>query len=144
MIGPAEAAALAVDDALDARPLDRTDVPEMLALVERTRPGPFFERTIELGGYVGVRRGGALVAMAGERMRPPGYAEISAVCTDPAYRAQGLGAGLVKFVARSIGARGETPMLHVIEDNVSAIRVYERVGFTTRTVIDVVGARAPL
>ncbi|HYC22870.1 MAG TPA: GNAT family N-acetyltransferase, partial [Candidatus Bathyarchaeia archaeon] len=40
------------------------DVPEMLALVARTAPGPFAERTIELGTYLGVRHAGTLVAMA--------------------------------------------------------------------------------
>jgi len=66
------------------------DLPEMLDLVRRTRPGPFGERTPELGTYLGIRRGGALVAMAGERMRVDGYVELSAVCTDPAYRGRGL------------------------------------------------------
>src|SRR6185369_13440424 len=71
-------------------PLDARDVPEMLALVERTRPGPFAPRTIELGTYLGVRDAGKLVAMAGERMHPAGFVEISAVCTDATHRGRGL------------------------------------------------------
>src|SRR5437588_2041096 len=63
--------------------LTTADVPEMLALVARTKPGPFLPRTVELGTYLGIRRNGALVAMAGERLHPPGFTEISAVCTDP-------------------------------------------------------------
>jgi hypothetical protein len=43
------------------------DVPDMLALIDRTRPGPFLHRTVEFGGYLGIRHHGALVAMAGER-----------------------------------------------------------------------------
>ena len=79
---------------LDAEPdpeavvLGPDDVPEILDLIARTDPGPFRQRTIELGTYLGIRREGALIAMAGERMHPPGYVEISAVCTDPDYRAQ--------------------------------------------------------
>ena len=78
-----------VDDGIPAAPdpeavvLGPADVPEMLALVERTRPGPFRPRTIAMGTYLGVRRGGRLIAMAGERLHPPGWTEISAVCTDP-------------------------------------------------------------
>lgn len=79
---------VAVDKAGDdeARPLGTDDVPEMLDLVARTRPGPFAARTVELGCYLGIRRGGALIAMAGERMHPAGWSEVSAVCTDPAFR----------------------------------------------------------
>src|SRR5258708_2948754 len=74
------------------RPLGARDVPEMLALVERTQPGPFAPRTIELGTYIGVRDGGDLVAMAGERLHPPGFTEISAGCTDASHRGRGLAA----------------------------------------------------
>jgi predicted GNAT family acetyltransferase len=112
--------------------LTTADVPEMLALVERTRPGPFRNRTIELGTYLGIRRGGALVAMAGERLHPPGWTEISAVCTDPAYRGQGLATRLVLAVAAGIRARGETPFLHAAASNVNAIRLYESLGFRLR------------
>ena len=93
------------------------DVPEMLDLVERTRPGPFLPRTIELGTYLGIRRDGALVAMAGERLHPPGWTEISAVCTDEAFRGQGLATRLVHAVAAGIRERGETPFLHAAADN---------------------------
>lgn len=88
-----------VDESVAAVPdeeavvLGAADVPEILDLVERTRPGPFRPRTIELGTYLGIRRGGELVAMAGERMRPPGWTEISAVCTAPEFRGQGLARG---------------------------------------------------
>ena len=35
-------------------PLTHVDVPAMLQLVELTHPGPFFQRTIEFGGYLRV------------------------------------------------------------------------------------------
>ena len=108
------------------------DVPEMLDLIARTDPGPFRQRTIELGTYLGIRRESALIAMAGERMHPPGWTEISAVCTDPAYRGQGLAGRLVRAVAAIITERGETPFLHVAASNESAIRLYEKLGFTRR------------
>jgi ribosomal protein S18 acetylase RimI-like enzyme len=112
--------------------LGPTDVPAMLDLVARTQPGPFLVRTLDLGTYLGIRRGGALVAMAGERMRPPGWTEISAVCTDPAHRGQGLAARLVRAVAVGIRERGDVPFLHAAADNHAGIRLYERLGFTHR------------
>lgn len=127
----------------EAVPLGPADVPEMLDLVARTRPGPFMPHTVELGGYVGIRRGGALVAMAGERLRPTGYAEISGVCTDPAHRGQGLGGRLVLAVAAGVRARGEIPFLHTGAENTGAIRLYESLGFRLRRPASFVGFRVP-
>jgi predicted GNAT family acetyltransferase len=115
----------------------------MLALVERTRPGPFLPRTVELGTYLGIRRDGVLVAMAGERFHPPGHTEISAVCTDDAHRGQGLGGRLVRAVAAGIRARGERPFLHVAGDNTGALRLYESLGFRPRRTVTFAGARVP-
>jgi ribosomal protein S18 acetylase RimI-like enzyme len=112
--------------------LGAADVPEMLDLVERTKPGPFRERTVELGTYLGIRRGGRLVAMAGERFRAPGWTEISAVCTDPDHRGQGLAGRLIGALVAGIAARGETPVLHAAEDNVGAVRRYGSLGFGPR------------
>jgi ribosomal protein S18 acetylase RimI-like enzyme len=112
--------------------LDAGDVPDMLALVEVTHPGPFGPRTIELGEYIGVRRQGILVAMAGERMRLDGFTEISAVCVHPSCRGQGLAAELVSTLVRSIASRGETPFLHVFNSNRAAIELYLKLGFVLR------------
>lgn len=123
--------------------LTESDVPDMLALVERTRPGPFLPRTIEMGTYLGIRREGRLVAMAGERMHPPGWTEISAVCTDAECRGQGLGTRLVLAVVAGIRARGERPFLHAAASNTGAIRLYESLGFRLRAQPDFVSLRAP-
>ena len=106
----AEAVAAAPDP--EAVRLGAADVPEMLALIEQTNPGPFLPRTVEMGTYLGIRRQGRLIAMAGERLHPPGFTEISAVCTDAAFRGEGLATRLVLAVAHGIRARGETPFLH--------------------------------
>ncbi|CAG7621933.1 GNAT family N-acetyltransferase [Actinacidiphila bryophytorum] len=116
----------------EAERLGPSDVPEMLALVERAKPGPFLPGTVEMGAYYGIRRGGRLVAMAGERLRPPGWTEISAVCTDDEHRGQGLASRLVLHTAAGIGARGDTPFLHAAAVNTGAIRLYESLGFTLR------------
>lgn len=116
----------------EAVALGLNDVPEMLDLISRTEPGPFMPRTVELGGYLGFRINGNLVAMAGRRINPPGWVEISAVCTDPAFQGKGLGGKLVNAVAAGIRAEGNVPFLHVSETNENAIRLYEKLGFRTR------------
>jgi ribosomal protein S18 acetylase RimI-like enzyme len=108
------------------------DVPEMLGLTSLTQPGPFGPRTIELGHYIGIRRQGGLVAMAGERMRLDGFTEVSAVCVEPAYRGHGFAAELVRSLASSIAARSEIPFLHVFSSNHAAIALYRKLGFTLR------------
>ncbi len=128
---------------VEVRPLGVADVDDMLALVGLTRPGPFAAGTWELGGYVGVRREGQLIAMAGQRLHPHSWCEISAVATHPDYRRQGLAAHLVQVVASGIVRRGETPFLHTALDNVNALRLYEAMGFTRRTEVRFLAARAP-
>jgi GNAT superfamily N-acetyltransferase len=112
--------------------LEARDIPDILALVEATHPGPFGPRTTELGQYIGVRRQGMLVAMAGERMRLDGFTEISAVCVHPSCRGQGLAVELVSTLTRSIASRGETSFLHVFNSNHAAIELYRKLGFVLR------------
>ncbi|MBY8604352.1 GNAT family N-acetyltransferase [Burkholderia arboris] len=112
--------------------LGEADVPDMLALTAAAQPGPFGPRTFELGRYIGVRSEGRLAAMAGERMQLDGYTEISAVCVDAAFRRQGLAARLVRSLIASIGARSETPFLHVLTTNQVAIERYVALGFVVR------------
>jgi ribosomal protein S18 acetylase RimI-like enzyme len=124
------------DGADDVVRLGPDDVEAMLELVELARPGPFLRRTVEFGGYFGIRRNGRLVAMAGERMRPPGFAEISAVATHPDHRRRGLGSRLVRLVADAVVRRGERPFLHVAHENETAMRLYRSMGFATRCDIE--------
>ena len=112
--------------------LSAADVTDMLDLTARTRPGPFGRRTIELGHYIGLRVGGALIAMAGERMRFGNFVEISGVCVDPAHRGQGYAGLLMTRLAERLQADGLTPILHVFADNAGAIAVYEKLGYVRR------------
>ena len=133
--------------ALDAPPsvsfetLGDDDVEEMLALTALTEPGPFLPGTVELGGYVGARRDGRLVAMAGRRFSVAGFTEVSAVCTHPEARGEGLGAALTLQVAHAIRAQGDEAFLHVVESNRGALRLYRSIGFEVRRRVDVVGAQ---
>ena len=144
-----EGVQLVSTDALESRPFDEAvvlgaeDVQEMLDLVALTQPGPFLPRTYLLGTYLGVRHEGRLVAMAGERLHPPGYTEISAVCTHPDFRGRGYGTRLVQAVAHGIRDRGEVPMMHASAANTNAIRLYESLGFVLRKRTTFMAVRVP-
>ena len=112
--------------------LGAKDVSAMVELTKLTNPGPFTPRAHELGTFLGIRVDGRLVAMAGERMKPGNYTEITAVCVHPAHRGRGHAQVLLGAVGRQILARGEIPFLHVFSDNDSAIALYRRQGMEIR------------
>jgi predicted GNAT family acetyltransferase len=108
------------------------DVPDMIELTALTKPGPFAARTHELGTFLGIRVDGQLVAMAGERMKPAQYTEMTAVCVHPSHRGRGYGQMLLSAISRGIVSRGEIPFLHVFTSNHSAIALYRRQGMEIR------------
>jgi predicted GNAT family acetyltransferase len=116
-------------------PLTDSHIPQMLALTKLTNPGPFLERTIDFGHYFGIFNGDKLIAMAGQRMHPLPYAEISAVCTHPDHLGKGYARQLLVFHANRIKTAGNIPFLHVRDDNKRAIKVYESLGFVTRAIL---------
>ena len=112
--------------------LGAADVSDMMALTTLTKPGPFSARTPELGTFLGIRVDGELVAMAGERMKPADYTEITAVCVHPSHRGHSYGQILLSAVSRRILARGEIPFLHLLTSNASALALYRRQGMEIR------------
>jgi predicted GNAT family acetyltransferase len=113
-------------------PLGDQHIPAMLELTALTNPGPFYQRTILFGSYTGIFDGTELVAMAGFRMHPGTFIEVSAVCTRPSHLGRGYARTLITHLVGIIRARSSTPFLHVRADNKRAIEVYEQLGFTTR------------
>lgn len=137
-----------VDGVLDAEVVrldadDPRDVDAMVDLVARTKPGPFRRGTPLMGDYLGIRREGRLVAMAGERMHPDGWTEISAVATDPDHRRQGLSGRLVRSVVAGIRGRGERAFMHAAATNTGAIGIYLGLGFELRRETTFRMVRAP-
>lgn len=124
------------EPAFEVTPLTDADASQMLALATLTQPGPFFKRTHQLGDFVGVKQDGELIAMAGERLKPEGFTEVSGVCTHPDHQGRGYAAGLMAVVERGILARGETPFLHVFAHNAGAVRLYKALGYGVRTEMD--------
>jgi len=126
---------------VDASILGPADVPEMLALVDLTKPGPFRIRTIELGAYVGLRQSGRLVAMAGERLWIDEFREVSAVCTRPDAQRRGYARALMARIVNAMMRAGQTPILHVESANKRAIDLYLTLGFIPRTELSLLHAR---
>lgn len=121
--------------AIAAQPLGNDDAADMVALATLTEPGPFAQRAVELGSYIGIREHGRLIAMAGERLKPPGWVEVSGVCTHPDGRGRGYARALVARVTNAIIARGERAFLYVAVGSPSektATGVYEGLGFRFR------------
>lgn len=128
-----------VGDAPRIEPLTVDDVPAMIALATLTKPGPFAARTNALGSFYGIKEGGVLLAMAGERLKHDGYTEVSGVCTHPEARGRGFARTLSAYVARRIVERGEVPYLHAFATNTAAIALYESLGFRRRSEMHVMG-----
>lgn len=126
-LAPARARDIAVES------LTGADAPAMLALATLTEPGPFFDKTHRLGDFFGVKQDGRLLAMAGERMKPDGFTEVSGVCAHPDARGRGYAGALMRAVIEQILARGETAFLHSYADNVGAIGLYRSLGFEVRS-----------
>jgi predicted GNAT family acetyltransferase len=115
------------------QPLSEADAEEMLALATLTKPGPFTRRAQNLGTFWGIKAEGRLIAMAGQRLRQTGFAELSGLCTHPQFQRRGLGTLLFRFVAGEIAARGETAYLHAYANNTPAIGLYRSLGFRLRS-----------
>lgn len=138
LVREAMLAQMAADDipgdapAADIVTLTDEDAEEMRALALMTRPGPFLPLTHRLGRFIGIREQGRLIAMAGERMRMPGFAEVSGVCTHPDHRGRGHAKRLMRIVAKAMLERGETPFLHAYAAHEATVALYETLGFRIR------------
>ncbi len=127
----------------DAPAMGDGDAQEMVDLATLTKPGPFHLRTLRMGDYIGIRQEGRLAAMAGERMKPEGFTEISAICVHPDFLGRGFARRLTSIMGKRIVADGRIPFLNVLPDNVAAISLYESLGFTPRRMMQVHLLRKP-
>jgi GNAT superfamily N-acetyltransferase len=116
----------------DAEPLTTVDIGQMIELTTLMKPGPFGQRTIEMGSYIGVFEEEQLAAMAGERMKPMDFTEISAICVHPDFQGRGHARRLTSILGKRIVADGRVPFLNVLPENTAAIGLYESLGFTLR------------
>jgi ribosomal protein S18 acetylase RimI-like enzyme len=113
--------------------LTAADVPRLRRLYAQAYPGNWFDaRMVDTGQYVGVRDGDEVLAVAGVHVYSPAYgvAALGNVTTHPRVRGRGLGAAVVAALcARLLGDVAHVT-LNVKADNVAAVRLYSRLGFT--------------
>lgn len=112
--------------------LEPRDIPEIIDLVERDGLGPFNRNTLVMGTHLGIRVSGNLVAVAGERLKFPGFRELGFVCVHPDHRGQGYARYLISILAKQIISLDDTPFLHVEAENSAAIGFFEKLGFKVR------------
>ncbi len=125
-----------VSELSSIRLLTVSDVPAMLKLTSLVYPSYFRAETARLGEYCGIFEGEELIAMAGIRMKLPGYEEVSAICTHLDHRGKGLGSAVTQFMVQRIIQRGNTPFLHTESDN-PAQQMYKKLGFEPRALLPV-------
>ncbi len=114
-------------------PLTRADLDELTALYEAAYPGNWFDpRMLDTGQYMGVRRDGRLIAVAGVHVWSPVYrvCALGNVTTHPDFRGMGFGRAVVAALCHRLHATVDHITLNVKADNHSAIAVYRSLGFT--------------
>ena len=104
----------------------------LFQLVNLVQPGYFKKKTAMLGNYFGIFKDGELVAVTGERMKMNDFVEVSAIVTHPNHTGQGYAKQLIAHTVNTIFNRNIKPYLHVAENNIGAISLYEKLGFITR------------
>lgn len=116
----------------DIHELGEDDAPAMVSLTDVAFPGFFRERTYKSGAYYGIFTNRNLIAMAGERIALPGMREISAVCTHPEHTGNGYARALILHLLHLHAKHGLHSFLHVAEQNMRAVSLYQHLGFVTR------------
>jgi len=117
--------------------LEEEHLDDLLGLVKIVYPEYFKKKTASLGNYYGIYKNNQLVAVTGERMQMEDYIEVSAVITHPDHTGKGYAKQLVTHTVNAIFEQNKTPFLHVSESNIGAIKLYEKLGFQTRTKISI-------
>ncbi len=117
------------------RRAEMTDLPAIAALERRAFTDPWNADTLgrairgRLETFLVDERDGRIAGYV-LMMRILEDAEIENLCTDPAYRRQGIAEGLMQAVmSTGISEGAEVFRLEVRESNVPAIRLYEKMGF---------------
>lgn len=114
--------------------LDTADREDLDRLYADAYPGNWFdERMLETGQYVGIRRDGRIVAVAGVHVWSPVYrvSAIGNVTVHPDHRGRGLAQRVTAALCRRLRRTTDVITLNVKADNAVAVAVYERLGFAT-------------
>ncbi|MFB9064988.1 GNAT family N-acetyltransferase [Flavobacterium branchiarum] len=104
----------------------------LFELVSLVQPGYFKRKTALLGNYFGIFKDNKLIAVTGERMKMNDFTEVSAIVTHPDHTGKGYAKQLIAHAVNTIFDQNKIPYLHVVESNIGAIKLYEKLGFVTR------------
>ena len=120
-------------EAADVEVLREESLEELEQLYEAAYPETWFApRLLATGRYVGIRRDGRLVSVAGVHVHSPRWrvAALGNVATLPELRGQGLARGACAALCGLLLEDGiETIGLNVHRDNAAALSTYTRLGF---------------
>ncbi len=132
-LGLVRPGALAAHDTQPVDGLGPADLADVERFYAQAYPGTWFQaRMLETGRYVGIRRDGELVCVAGVHVWSPVWrvAAIGNVATLPDARGRGLATAACARLCRVLLDDGiDTISLNVRADNLAAIRAYEKLGF---------------
>jgi ribosomal protein S18 acetylase RimI-like enzyme len=134
---------LPVPAATDGRFADLDDLEQALALLENMHvvlyPGQPLPEPFSLQLYLIPRvamqrwyvqeREGKLVFQAEVSALTPRTAQLMNIYTPPALRGQGIARRAVSALSRALAAQSETVSLFVDQDNFTAVRLYESLGY---------------
>jgi ribosomal protein S18 acetylase RimI-like enzyme len=120
-------------DGSEAMALSTADADALHTLYAASYPGNWFEpRMLETGFYYGIRRGSALVSVAGVHVVSQQYkvAALGNITTRPDVRGQGLATAATARLCQELVRAGMVHIgLNVKADNRGAIACYEKMGF---------------
>ncbi len=109
--------------------LTKEDEQKVYDLITLVMPGTYREKSFDVGDYYGIFNNDQLVSVTGERIQGNDFIEVSGVVTHPDFTRKGFAKQLVAKTSEQILAKNKTPILHVLEINEGAIKLYEQLGF---------------
>jgi len=121
-----------VNDDLEIQRLDMDHKRKLLDLYERSYPDNYFDgRMLETGKYFGCIINGEIVCVSGVHVHSDEYkiSVLGNITTRPEYRGRGLATIVTAKLVNELGAGGNMVALNVKNDNIAAIKCYERLGF---------------
>lgn len=116
------------------KPLTLADVPALRNLYAQHPESAFSAELFTQGRYFGAYAGERIIAAGGTHVLDPAHriAVLGNIYTAPEARGQGYATAITAALVASLFEEQFSPVvLNVFEDNSTAIRIYERVGFQT-------------
>lgn len=118
-----------IDPNYVVKPLSEDSAEEILRYTRRPYTLEFVRNRIAKGCFYGIYDNQELVSHIGTLWETKEACEIGFVYTKEKHRGKGLAKILTSTVTDRILKEGKIPLLHTVETNTSAIKVYESLGY---------------